>query len=149
MPIHSLQQLPTRPILRQRIRRRPQTIQPILPILIRLKLSTQVVIALVLRVLEIVLPIAARLPHVEGHVGDGLLGYEVFDLAVHVGDGALMCVLDDGVTELAPRGVGGPEGAEDCGGGGDIGFVFGLDVVCDFGHETAYVVSFVRLEVGL
>ena len=134
MPIHSLQQLPTRPILRQRIRRRPQTIQPILPILIRLKLSTQVVIALVLRVLEIVLPIAARLPHVESHVGDGLLRDKVFDLAVHVGDGAFMRVLDDGVAELAPRGIGGPEGAEDCGGGRDVVSVFGLDVVCDLGH---------------
>ena len=64
------------------------------------------------------------------------MGLQVADDAVHVGHGALVLILDDGVAVLAPGRVGRPKGAEDGSGGGRVGGIFGLDVVGNFGDET-------------
>ena len=106
MPVDRLKELPAGTILRQRVCGRPQAVESVLAVLVRLELAAQVVVALVLRILEVVLAVAARLPHVEGDVRDRLLGDEILDHTVHVGDGALVLVLDDRVAELAPRSIG-------------------------------------------
>lgn len=74
------------------------------------------------------------MPDVEGDIGNRFLGGKIADDTVHVGDGTLVLVLDDGVAELPPCCVWRPEGPKDCGGGGDVVRVFGLDVIrnlCD------------------
>lgn len=114
---------------------RAQAVEPVLALVVGLELAAQVVVA-VGRVLEVVLAVAAGLPHVEGDVGNGLVGYEVTNHTVHVGNLALVGILNDGVTELTPGSVGRPEGTEDGGGGGSVVGVFGLDVVCDFSDEA-------------
>lgn len=141
MSIQRTQQLITRSIRRQRISRWSQTIKPILSILIRLKLSSQIIRRLVIRILEIVFSIAARLPEVECDVWNGLLSGEITDYAMHVCYCAFVLVLDYGVPEFAPGCVGRPEGTEDCGGGGGVVWVFGLDVVCYFCYEAVLCVS--------
>lgn len=140
MTIHRLQQLPTGPVLRQRVRSWPQAVQVVLALVVCLELAAQVVVALVVRVLEVVLAVAAGLPHVEGDVGNWLLRHEILDDAVHVShDAALGLVLDDAVAEFAPGSIGRPEGTEDGGGGGDVAGVFGLDVIGDFGHQAVTI----------
>ena len=138
--VNSLQELPRRAVFGQGVGGGPQAVEAVLALVVGLELAAQVVVAEG-RVLEVVLAVAAGLPHVEGDVGDGLVGHEVADHAVHVGDLALVVVLDDGVAELAPGGIGGPEGAEDGGGCGVVVGVVGLDVVCDFGDEAGGIVS--------
>lgn len=114
-----------------------ETVQSVLSVRVRLELSAEVVVGLVVWVLEIVFSVRRGLPHVEGDVGDWLVGLHVADDTVHVGDDtALGLVLDDGFFELAPWGVGGPEGAEDGGGGGDVVGVVNLDEVGDFSYKT-------------
>ena len=140
VPVNSLQELPRRAVFGEGVGGGAQAVEAVLALVVGLELAAQVVVAEG-RVLEVVLAVAAGLPHVEGDVGDGLMGHEVADHAVHVGDLALVVVLDDGVAELAPGGVGGPEGAEDGGGCGVVVGVVGLDVVCDFSYEAEGGVS--------
>jgi hypothetical protein len=107
----------------------------ILAILIRPELPPQVIVALVLRVLEVVLAVRRRLPDVDDDARDALPGDEVGDGAVHERDVALVRGLDYAAAQLAEGGVGAPEGAEDGGGGGeDAGF--GGDLVGDFVDEA-------------
>jgi hypothetical protein len=144
MPVNSLQELPRRTVFGERVGGGAEAVEAVLALVVGLELAAQVVVAEG-RVLEVVLAVTAGLPHVEGDVGDGLVGDEVADHAVHVGDLALVVVLDDRVAELAPGGVGGPEGAEDGGGSGVVVGVVGLDVVCDFGDEAGGIVSKLEL----
>lgn len=145
--VDGLEELPRGTILGERVGGGPEAVQPVLALVVGLELAAKVVVAEG-GVLEIVLAVAAGLPHVEGDVGDGLVGDEVADDTVHVGDLALVVVLDDGVAELAPGGVGRPEGTEDGGGGGVVVGVVGLDVVCDFGDEAGGVVSGMEVKDG-
>jgi hypothetical protein len=69
------------------------------------------------------------------------VGDEIADDAVHVSDLALVLVLDDRVAELAPGGVGGPEGTEDGGGGRLVFGVVDWDVVGDLGNKSGLRVS--------
>lgn len=140
VPVNSLEELVRRAVGGQGVGGGAQAVEAVLALVVGLELAAQVVVR-VRRVLEVVLAVAAGLPHVEGDVGDGLVGDEVADYAVHVCDLALVRVLDDGVAELAPGGVGRPEGAQDGGGGGRVVGVFGFDVVGDFGYEAGLVVS--------
>jgi hypothetical protein len=140
VPVNSLQELPRGTVLGERVGGGAEAVEAVLALVVGLELAAQVVVAEG-RVLEVVLAVTAGLPHVEGDVGDGLVGDEVADHAVHVGDLALVVVLDDRVAELAPGSVGRPEGAEDGGGGGVVVGVVGLDVVCDFGDEAGGIVS--------
>lgn len=133
--VDGLQELVGGAVGGERVGGRAQAVQPVLSLVVGLELAAQVVVG-VRRVLEVVLAVAAGLPHVEGDVGDGLVGYKVANNTVHVGDLALVGILDDGVAELAPGSVGRPEGTEDGSGGGSVVGVFGLDVVCDFGDEA-------------
>jgi hypothetical protein len=140
VPVHSLEELPGRTVCGERVGGGPKAVQPVLALVVRLELAAEVVVC-ERRVLEIVLAVAAGLPHVEGDVGDGLVGDEIADDAVHVGDLALVLVLDDRVAELAPGGVGRPEGTEDGGGGGLVFGVVGWDVVGDLGDKAGLRVS--------
>jgi hypothetical protein len=120
----------------QRISRRSQTVEIITPILICPKLPPEVIIGLVLRILEIVFPIRARLPDIHDCARDALFRGEVGDLAVHECDLSVVWVLDDAAAEVAEGGVGGPEGSED-GGGGWVAGGFSHVFVCDFIDESA------------
>ena len=135
VPVDGLEELPGRTVFGKGVGGGAEAVESVLALVVGLELAAQVVVAEG-RVLEVVLAVAAGLPHVEGDVGDGLVGHEVADHAVHVSDLALVVVLDDRVAELAPGGVGRPEGAEDGGRGGVVVGVVGLDVVCDFGDEA-------------
>lgn len=84
MPIHHLQQLETRPVRRQAVRRRMQTIKPILAILIRAKFPAQVIRRLVVRVLEIIFPVAARLPDIKHRPGNPF-PFQIANDTVHLG----------------------------------------------------------------
>lgn len=98
MSVERLQQLVARAVCGQRVRRWSQAVESVLSIVVRFELSSQIVGALVVWILEVVLSVAARLPDVEGHVGERLLCGKIADDAMHVGDGAFMLVLDDGVA---------------------------------------------------
>jgi hypothetical protein len=136
MPIQKIQQHPRRPIRRERIRRRLQTIKMILPLLIRSKLAPQIIIALVLRVLEIILPIRRGLPDIEDGIGDSLSCDEIRDGSVHARHQPVRRhVLDDAGAEVAEGSVGGPEGPEDRG-GGRVDAVLGDELVGDFVDEA-------------
>merc|ERR1712034_42958 len=106
-------------------------VEPVITVLVCGKLSSQVVWLLVLRVLEVVLSVRARLPDVDDGVGDALLGVEVDDPAVHKSSLAIgVRVSDDGVTKVAEWGVWRPEGAENCRGGGCLARLVDV-LVCD------------------
>lgn len=124
MSIHQLQQLPRRPIIRNRIRRRPQTIKVISPLVIRPKLAPQVKFHLV-GILLLVKPIRRSLPHFDCGAGERLLRREVDHAAVHEYHFAVGGLGDDYVgAVLAVGRIGAEEWAEDCGCGGCIfGFV--------------------------
>ena len=117
-----------------------ETVKPVLSFLVGLELAAEVVVC-ERRVLEIILSIAAGLPHVKGDVGDGLVGDEIADDTVHVGDLALVLVLDDRVAELAPGSVGRPEGTEDGGGGGLVLGIVGFHVVGNLSDKAGMRIS--------
>lgn len=131
------EELPGWAVLREGVGGGSQAVESVFAVLVRLELSAEVVVGLVVGILEVVFAVAGGLPHVKGGVRDGLVGLHVADDAVHVGDDAVLgLVLDDGVSELSPRGVGGPEGTEDSGRRGDVVRVVDLNVVGDFGDEA-------------
>ena len=140
VPVDGLEEFVGRAVGGERVGGGPKAVQPVLSLVVGLELAAEVVVC-ERRVLEVVLAVAAGLPHVKGDVGDGLVGDEIANDAVHVGDLALMIVLDDRVAELAPGGVGRPEGAEDGGRGGLVFGVVGWDVVGDFGDKAGLSVS--------
>lgn len=140
VPVNGLEELPGRTVFGERVGGGPEAVEPVLALVIGLELAAEVVVGEGW-VLEVVFAVAAGLPHVEGDIGDGLVGHEVADHTVHISDLALVGVLDDGIAELAPGSVGRPEGTED---GGRCGVVVGvvcLDVVGDFGDEAGWCVS--------
>jgi hypothetical protein len=87
---------------RQRVRCWLVAVVPVLALLICGKLAPQVVRLLVLRVLEVVFSVGARLPDVDDCVGDALLGVQIHDYTVHESLLALgVLIADNAVTELA------------------------------------------------
>lgn len=139
--VDSLEECPGRTVDGERVGGGTKAVEPVLALLVGLELAAEVVVGLVVGVLEVVLAVAAGLPHVEGDVRNGLVGDEVADHTVHVCDLAFVCVLDDGVAELTPGSIGRPEGTKDGGGGGVVVGVVGWDVVGDFSNEAAGIVS--------
>lgn len=117
--VHHLQELPRGAILRQAVGGGVQAVEPVLAILVGAELASQVVGGLVLRVLEVILAVGGGLPDVEDGAGDGLAGQKIGDCAVHLADAAGGCwgIDNDAAAEVAEGSVGGPEGAEDRGGG--------------------------------
>jgi hypothetical protein len=140
VPIDGLEELVRRAVCGERVGGGPKAVEPVLALVVGLELAAEVVVC-ERRVLEIVLAVAAGLPHVEGDVGDRLVGNEIADDAVHVGDLTLVVVLDDRVAELAPGSVGRPEGTEDSGGGGLVVGVVGFDVVGDLSDKAGLRIS--------
>ena len=100
----------THTIARNRIRRRTQAVVIVTPVLIRLKLPSQVMLNLV-RILLLIQPVRRRLPHLHGSPHQRLLGDKVHHAAVHEDHLAVLDVVDDVVAVLAPHGVGAEEGA--------------------------------------
>lgn len=141
MSINRLEQLPRRTVLWKRVCSWSEAVQAVFAILVGLELSAQVVVALVRGILEVIFAVAARLPHVEGDIGDRVLGLEIAHDAVHVGDGALVGVLDDAVAQVSPWGVGAPEWSEDSCGGWDVVWLVDLDVVGNLSNEAWSEVS--------
>lgn len=84
----------------------PEAVETIFSILICLKLSSKIVVALVVWILEVVFSIAACLPHIEGNVWNWLLCCQISDRAMHVCNEAFMLVLDDAVAQFPPWSVG-------------------------------------------
>jgi hypothetical protein len=90
----------------------------IISIGIRRELSSQVVIRLVFRVLEIVFPVRRRLPDINYRAWDTFSSCKIRDFPVHESGMAVRSrVLDDRSAEFAERCIRGPEGAEDRGRG--------------------------------
>jgi head-tail adaptor len=106
MSINRSQELIRRAIGRERISCGSETVQSIFSILVRLKLPSQIVVTLIIRVLEVVFAVAASLPHIEGNVWDWLLRCQISDDAVHVGDGTFVLVLNDAVAQVPPWSIG-------------------------------------------
>src|SRR5690606_35382980 len=102
---------------------------PVLALVVGAELPAEIVGALVLRVLKVVLSVCRGLPDVEDGARNWLAGEEVGNSAVHQTDTPFRVrVLDDRGAELTEGGVGGPEGAED-GGGGGFDIALGDDLV--------------------
>jgi hypothetical protein len=136
MSIQQVQKYTSRSIRRQRIRCRLQAIEIIFSVLITLELPSQIVIRPVLGVLEIVFPVRRRLSDVDDCAWNSLSSQEIGNFAVHEGRvSAGSGILNYATTERAERGVGGPEGPEDGGGGGVR--TFGQQLVGDFVDESA------------
>lgn len=108
MPIHQLQQLARRPIIRDGIRRRPQTIKVIPPLLISLELAPQVKLHLV-GILLLVQPIRRGLPHFNRGTCKRLLRRKVHHTAVHEGHLAVGGLGDDDVGAVLAVGRVGAE----------------------------------------
>lgn len=106
MSVKSLEESPGWSVLWKRVGSWAQAVKAVLSVLVGLELATKVVIRLVARILEIVFAVAARLPDVEGDIGNWLARGEISDDTVHVGYNTLVLVLDDGLAELSPWGVG-------------------------------------------
>lgn len=112
MSIHQLQTCIARPIRRQRVGSRVIAVEPILAILISAKLATQVIGALVIRILKVVFAIRAGLPNVKDGAGNGLAGEQVSNGAVHFADAAAGGrILDDRGTVVAKGSIRRPKGA--------------------------------------
>lgn len=127
--------MPRGAILWKRVCGRSQAVEAILAILVRLELAAEIVVGLIFRILEVVLAVAASLPHVESYIWNGLLCLEVADDAMHVSDHPLVLILDDAVTKIPPRRIRRPERAKNgCRGGYVVG-VLRLDVVRNFRHK--------------
>ena len=138
--VDGLEELVGRAVGGERVGGGPETVEPVLSLVVGLELAAKVVVREG-RVLEVVLSVAAGLPHVEGDVGDGLVGDEITDDAVHVCDLTLVIVLDDRVAELAPGSIRRPEGAENGSGGRLVLRVIGFNVVGDLGNKAGLCVS--------
>lgn len=123
---------------REGVRSGSQAVEAVLAVLVGFELAAQVVVGLVGWVLEVVLAVAARLPEIEGYVRYGFLCREVAYYTVHICHVPFVGILDHAVAELAPGGVGGPEGPENGGGCGDV-VGFACDMVGDFCNEAGKV----------
>lgn len=84
MPIHQLQHPPRRPIIRNRIRRGPQTIEGIPALCVRLELPSEIMLNLA-RILLFIQPIRGSLPHFNRRAGQRLLRGEIDYSPVHEG----------------------------------------------------------------
>lgn len=140
VPVDGLEEFVGRAVGGERVGSRPKAVEPVLSLLVGLEFAAKVVVC-ERGVLEIVLSVAAGLPHVEGDVGDGLVGDEIADDTVHVGDLTLMFVLNNRVAELAPGSVRRPERTEDGGGGRLVLGIVGFYVVGNLSDKARMRVS--------
>jgi len=92
--VDGLEEFPGGTVLGEGVGGGSEAVESVLALVVGLELAAEVVVCEG-RVLEIVLAVAAGLPHVESDVGDGLMGDEIADDAVHVSDLAFVLVLDD------------------------------------------------------
>ena len=83
--VDGLEELVGRAVGGERVGGGPQAVQPVLSLVVGLELAAEVVVCEG-RVLEIVLSVAAGLPHVEDGVGNSNVGVDVLDGAVEVGE---------------------------------------------------------------
>lgn len=151
--VHEGEELPRGAVAGEGVGGGVEAVEPVLALLVGAELATEVVGGLVLGVLEVVLAVGGGLPDVEDGAGDGLAGDDVADHTVHLGDAAVggNAVLEDLTTELTEGSVGGPEGAEN-GGGGRVELALGDDLVGDLideGLEAENVADAVGLVAGL
>jgi len=148
MTAHHLEEVARRPRGINRVLRRLEAVEPELAVLVCAELASQVMAGLVFRVEDVVLAVRAGLPHVEDGIGDALVGFGILDYAVEEGELAVgRHVLDDAGAEVAEGGFGGPEGAED-GGGGGLEALLGDDFVVDFVDERFYT-QYITYSPGL
>lgn len=135
MTIHQFKKLASRTIIGNGVRRRPQAIEPVPALLVRLELTAQVEFNL-LGILLLIQSVCRSLPHLDCCAHKRLLGLEVHDATVHERHlGIRGSRLDDVLAVLAVRGISAEEWTQDCGGGrGIIGF-FG-ESECDFVNEA-------------
>lgn len=134
--VKKLEELVCWTVLWERVGGWAETDESVLSLVVGLELSSQVVVALVVWVLEIVLSVGGCLPDVDAHIWKRLFGGHVGDDSVHECDKtAWRGVLDDRGVKFSPWCVGAPEWTENgcrCWGIASVGG----DVVCDFSHET-------------
>ena len=149
MTTHHLEEVARRPRGINRVLCRLEAVEPELAVLVCAELASQVMAGLVLGVEDVVLAVGAGLPHVEDGVGDALVGFGVLDDAVEEGEFAVRGhVLHDAGAEVAEGGFGGPEGAED-GGGGGLEALLGDDFVVDFVDEAGYDLAIVDFKLEI
>lgn len=133
--VHSLEHLACRTIERNRVGRRPQAVEVVTSIGIRLELAAQVKLDL-LGILLLVQAVCRRLPHLDRRADKRLLGVKVHHATVHVGHLAVLGLGDhDVVTVLAIGRVGTEERTQNGGCGGRVlGFLGKFEG--DFIHEA-------------
>lgn len=72
MAVQNIQELEARPVGRERVSRRLETVETIAAILLGAELAAQIVLDLILWILEVVLPVGRGFPDVDDGVGDAL-----------------------------------------------------------------------------
>jgi len=133
--VQQVEQLVARAVGGQAVGRRVVAVEVILAVLVGAELAAEVVVALILRVLEVVLAVGRGLPDVKDGARDALARRQVRDGAVHLGDAAARArVLDDGATQVAEGRVGRPERPQD-GRRGGVDIALGNDLVGDLVNE--------------
>lgn len=115
-----------------------EAVETVLAILVCLVLSSKIVVALVIWILEVIFAVAACLPQIECNVGDWLLCCKISDSAMHVSDQSFVLVLDNAVAQFSPRGVRRPERTKDGSGRGNVVRIVGLDKVGDFSDKSEF-----------
>ena len=129
VPVKDLEDLSCGAIRWERVGCWLQTVEVIVPVPICPKLPAEVVVGLVGGILEVIFAVRRRLPDVDDSIGNGPLGYHVCDLAMHERDLSFVRTHYDAIAILAERGVGAPEWAEDCVGGGTLICLQGVIVI--------------------
>lgn len=140
MSIHQLKQFPSRPIIRNRILRRSQTIKVVLALLICLEFPTQIEL-LLLGILLLIQPIGRRLPDLNGGSNKRLLRLEIHHLAVHKHHLSIRGLVgNNAITVLAVRRIGAEERAQNSGSGGSVFCLLG-EFEGYFVDETVFLLA--------
>ena len=118
-----------------------QAVEVVFSVLIGSELSSQVVIGLVFRVLEIVFSVGRCLPDINDCIWNWLLGDQIGNSSVHQSSFSTFWywVLHDATAKWSEWGVGAPEWTENRGGCGGLAR-FGHDIVCNLIDNTSNIV---------
>lgn len=114
MPVQQAQQLSRGPVVGDRVGSWTQADEVVAALAVGVEAAAQVHVWL-RGVLLLVEAVGSGVPDVDLGVGDGFVGREVGDGAVHVRFVAALVGVDYGVTKVAFGGAVPPEGAEDLG----------------------------------